>query len=92
LAGTLTLGLMTSRKWYMTPDRRYSFFTAFENQVSGQMLSVFVPEFKVDNMHGVFPDCAVKAFEHPPSPESGLRLDDLYEKEPPKKNALPTTA
>jgi len=67
------------------PDCPYRFYLTAVNPINGKMLTVFIPSFDIYNSHKVYPDCAIKVFEHEVSPESQLRLYELFEDEPQEK-------
>jgi len=67
------------------PGCPYHFYLTIANPVNDKMLSVFIPNFDIYNSQRVYPDCAIKVFEHEVSPESQLHLYELFEDEPQEK-------
>jgi hypothetical protein len=63
-------------------ETRYYFYMTLVSPVNGRMLSVFLPPFAVYNQRSVYPDCAIRVFEHEMSPESRLDLYRMFTPEP----------
>ena len=63
----------------------YRFFMTFDSPVKDTMISIFLPNFETCVKHDVYPDCAIKVFQHKRSPESRLAFFQMYEPEPAEK-------
>lgn len=63
-------------------ETRYFFYMTLVSPINGRMLSVFLPPFDVYNDRKIYPNCAIRVFEHEPSSESLLDLYRMFEPEP----------
>lgn len=66
---------------------KYSFFATVNNLVNDTLISLFIPDFSVYLKHNIYPDCAIKVFEHEKSEESSLNFYKLYQEEPKVKES-----
>ena len=66
-------------------DTRYYFYMTTVSPVNDRMISVFLPAFEHYLQNNIYPNCAIKVFEHEISPESHLNYYEMFTEEPTEK-------
>ena len=67
------------------PDARYYFYLTVVSPVNGKMISIFLPSYVHYLKNNIYPNCAIKVFEHEVFPESQFCYYEMFEEEPAEK-------
>ena len=56
-------------------DHNYTFYLTFQHPFhKEQMISIFIPDYETYLNYDIYPECAIKVFEHPFTEQSNLSL------------------
>ena len=63
-------------------DAKYYFYLALVSPINNRMISVFIPAWERYFKASIYPNCAIKVFEHEVSPESQYNHYEMFHEEP----------